>query len=1031
MNIDISDQQFMPLRALYRANETDVLARLLPNARLSASQEVEVNDRANTLMQGLREAAMHGDLLERFQHEYQLSCREGIALMRLAEALLRIPDNGTAYELVRDIIADSDWECHRGHSPSSLVNAATFSLEKFSNLLRAAISHPGSMQSVVAGMGTQIAKYILQLTLGLMGQRYVFAESIDVAVKRASRPTKYSHSFDMLGEAARTAVDARRYFDSYAHAIEMAGKWRLRTALPSTISIKLSALHPRFEVSQGRRVEKELMHRLVELLRLAKGVCVPITIDAEESDRLELTLRLFQKLARDPAAHGWEGLGLAVQSYQKRASAVIEWLEELGEQVNSRFPIRLVKGAYWDTEIKRCQERGLSDYPVFTRKAATDVSYVACARQMLCSDHIYPAFATHNARTVASIVQLVGSRRTFEFQKLQGMGDGLYEKLWEFDSTYNCRLYAPVGPQKELLSYLVRRLLENGANTSFLKQAMDGKEAQALINPVVQIERLKLTRHPAIPLPINLFGAKRSNSMGVDLSDVQTISELNIGFDRFWQSGWQAQSLIGGQRARGVVAEVRDPANNSRVVGTAVLASKSDTADAIANAERVFSGWSGTAVEKRAICLNKMADLIEKNRVELMALCIREAGKTIPDALGEIREAVDFCRYYAACAEKEFRPINLPGPTGERNELALAGRGLFVCISPWNFPLAIFVGQVAAALVAGNVVIAKPAPQTPLIAFRAVQLFYEAGVPEGVLQLLLGGADVGRDLVESPLTAGVAFTGSTDVARHIQASLISRPNSAITPLIAETGGINVMIADSSALAEQLVADIITSGFQSAGQRCSALRLLYLQEDTADNLIDMLVGAMDELTIGDPADIATDVGPVIDVQARDRLDAHVNAGKFDIIHRRSLEEKHEAGTFFGPHLLRVGNVDMDREVFGPIVHVKKWKSGALESVFDQVNRSGYGLTLGLHSRISTNVEIARRKARVGNLYVNRSMIGAIVGSQPFGGEGLSGTGPKAGGPRYVSRFATERALSVDTTAAGGNAALMTEFDDGAV
>ncbi len=1019
------------MRSLYRADETDVLSRLLPGARFSQAEQDGVKARASVLMEGLRETALRGDLLERFQHEYQLSSREGVALMRLAEALLRIPDSATAHALVLDTIPDSDWGSHRGHSASPLVNAATFSLEKFSNILNTAVHQPHSISAAIAKMGAPVARHVLQLSLSLMGQRYVFAETIDVAVKRAARSNTYSHSFDMLGESARTAVDARRYFDSYAAAIETVGKWRARTPLPSTISIKLSALHPRYEASQERRVETELLNRLLELFRLARDVQVPICIDAEEADRLELSLRLFRKLAKDPAAAGWEGLELAVQGYQKRASAVIGWLEELGGQVNSRFAVRLVKGAYWDAEIKRCQERGLTDYPVFTRKAATDVSYLACARQMLQSDHIYPAFATHNARTVASIVQLAGKRRTFEFQRLHGMGDGLYEKLWETDPSYGCRLYAPVGPQKELLSYLVRRLLENGANTSFLKQVIEGNEAEALADPVAQVEHLKLTRHPAIPLPINLFGPWRSNSMGVDLSDAQTIGDLNVGFERYWRSGWKAHSLIAGRPGAGAIIEIKDPANTSRTVGAASFASMNDVAAALSQAERAFAGWSNVSVGERASCLNKMADLIENNRVELMALCIREAGKTIPDALAEIREAVDFCRYYAACAENEFRVISLPGPTGERNELSLAGRGLFICISPWNFPLAIFTGQVAAALVAGNAVIAKPAPQTPLIAFRAVQLFHEAGVPVNALQMLPGGADVGRRLVESPLTSGVAFTGSTEAARHIQASLIARPNSAITPFIAETGGINVMIADSSALAEQLVADVISSGFQSAGQRCSALRLLYLQEDTADQIIDMLIGAMDELMIGDPADIATDVGPVIDAAACRRLVDHVTSGKYPVIHKCRLDDRHAAGTFFAPHLLRIADAELDREVFGPVIHVKRWKGGMLEALFDDVNRSGYGLTLGLHSRISANVEIAKRKARVGNLYVNRSMIGAVVGSQPFGGEGLSGTGPKAGGPRYLSRFATERALSVDTTAAGGNAALMAGFDDAAV
>jgi RHH-type proline utilization regulon transcriptional repressor/proline dehydrogenase/delta 1-pyrroline-5-carboxylate dehydrogenase len=1010
VNVSLTEPNWTEIRALYRADETAVLKSVIGHARFSTSQEERIVARARALTQALRAAAEDGSLLARFQQEYQLSSKEGLALMRLAEALLRIPDRPTADALIRDTIGCGNWE--QRNSPSLLVNAASFSLEAFSGLLGDKDGESGALKDLAARIGMPVARNALRVALQLMAQRYVFAETIESALESADRSKIYSHSFDMLGESARTAADAQRYFEAYLHAIETVGTSNGTRARPATISIKLTALHPRYEPSQEERMERELTARLVHLLDVARARGVPVTIDAEEADRLEISLRVFQTLAKHRVARDWDGLGLAVQAYQKRATAVIAWLDDLGARVNSRFGVRLVKGAYWDTEIKRCQERGLADYPVFTRKAATDVSYLACARRMLDSPRIFPAFATHNARTIASIVEMAGARRNFEFQKLHGMADGLYEKLLADEPAYRCRLYAPVGSRRELLSYLVRRLLENGANTSFLKQALEGGEAEALADPARHLERHNFTRHPAIPLPRDLFGKRRSNSMGIDLTDVQVQVELRSALQKHWAKGWRATSLATGVRSAGAIAEIRDPANITRVVGEATLATVDDAAAALAVAEKAFPAWVNTPVGARARLLEKAA------------------GKTSPDALAEVREAVDFCRYYAVTARDQFAPTRLPGPTGEMNELRLEGRGVFVCISPWNFPLAIFTGQIAAALVSGNTVVAKPAPQTPLVAYRAVELFRDAGVPPEVLQLVLGGTDVGRALASNPLTSGIAFTGSTAAAQDIQKTLILRGNTAIAPLIAETGGINAMIADSSALPEQLVTDVITSAYQSAGQRCSALRVLFLQEDTADRVLEMLTGAMDQLVIGDPGDIRTDVGPVIDRRARDALAAHVESGKFDVLHASALTAAHKDGWFFAPHLLRMGSTDLDREVFGPVIHVATWKEGTLDEVFDRINRWGYGLTLGLHSRLSSAVDLAKKKARVGNLYVNRSMIGAVVGSQPFGGEGLSGTGPKAGGPRYLSRFATERALCIDTTAAGGNAALVAGFDDAA-
>ncbi len=770
------------------------------------------------------------------------------------------------------------------------------------------------------------------------------------------------------------------------------------TGAGHSISVKLSALHPRYEVAHWDKCVPMLSALLETLCEAAARRGIALTVDAEESERLEMSLGIISHVAHLPSLKGWDGLGMAIQAYAKRASAVVRWADELGAATGRRIAARLVKGAYWDSEIKRTQEAGLSDYPLFTRKAATDVSWLACARDMLDAKNIYPAFATHNALSVATVLEWAGEARDFEFQRLHGMGDGLYERLVR-DQGHHCRIYAPVGGHRDLLAYLVRRLLENGANSSFVHQLADENldDRTLLADPVAKIEAVGGTRHPSIPLPADLFGYMRKNSSGIDLQDRTILLET-------------VQSL----RAAAPLAET-----------AAFKQTHRGSIDAVQAAAAAFPAWSSTPLDARAQCLDRLADLLEANRAELMSIAVNEARKTISDALGEVREAVDFCRYYAQQARDGLVRVELPGPTGERNVLRYEGRGVWACVAPWNFPLAIFLGQIAAALVTGNTVVAKPALQTPLIAARAVALAHEAGIPADALILLAGGPDIGAALIADPRIVGVAFTGSTATARKIARSLLEDDARPIVPLIAETGGINAMIVDSTALAEQVVQDVVTSAFGSAGQRCSALRLLLLQEEIAEHTLKMLAGAMDALVVGDPSDPITDVGPVIDDAAYTRLMSHRESCTPDWIHTVAAPSN---GHFVPPTVIRLGSIaDLTQEWFGPILHVATWKSGRLEETISAINAKGFGLTMGLHSRIARNAETTEALAHVGNLYVNRSMIGAIVGSQPFGGEGLSGTGPKAGGPNYLYRFSAERVTSTDTTSAGGNASLLS-LDD---
>ncbi|MGH6988112.1 MAG: bifunctional proline dehydrogenase/L-glutamate gamma-semialdehyde dehydrogenase PutA, partial [Caulobacteraceae bacterium] len=966
--------------------------------------------------------------IDRFLQEYSLSSEEGAALLGLAEAYLRIPDPGTADALIRDKLGRGDWRSHL-KTGSLVVNSATLGLILAHSLAEAS-SEAGSLRSVLARIGEPAVRAAVAGAMQRMGEAFVLGRTIDEALARADRGANrgFRHSFDMLGEAACTATDAEAYFEAYLGAVAAMGRENDGSGDvlgADSISVKLSALHPRYEPLKARRAVPELAARLIELSRAARKAGIGLTVDAEESERLEMSLDIIEAAARDPSLAGWEGLGMAVQAYQRRALKVIGWAAELASATGRRLTIRLVKGAYWDSEIKRAQERGLSGFPVFTRKVFTDVSYLACARSLLAERRLYPAFATHNALTVASVLHWAGDERGFEFQRLHGMGEGLYKTVMG-ERGLAVRTYAPVGGYRELLAYLVRRLLENGANSSFVHQIADQRRSdeELLADPVEEARAVGFAPHPAIRAPADLFAPERRNSQGLDLSDQALVAETLAAMAKSLQARQSAAPLIAGALAPGPARVIASPADRRRIVGEVREASPPEAARAAQAASLAAPGWSALDVEARVAILERLADLLEANRARLMALLCAEAGKTLADAVGEVREAVDFCRYYAVEARRTFARMRLPGPTGETNELALAGRGVFACISPWNFPLSIFIGQVAAALAAGNAVVAKSAPQTPLTAAAAVRLAHEAGVAPAVFSLLTGGAETGAALVASPAIAGVVFTGSTTSARKIAKSLLEDEKRPLVPLIAETGGVNAMLVDSTALPEQVVADVIASAFLSAGQRCSALRLLLLHEDAAARIIEMLKGAMAELVIGDPMKVETDVGPVIDEEARGALLAHLETWRERILYRTPTPAGLEDGVFVAPALIALERIeDLDREVFGPILHVASWRPGELEGTLDRVMALGYGLTMGVHSRIGAAAAAVRARARVGNLYVNRTMTGAVVGVQPFGGEGLSGTGPKAGGPHYLARFAVERTFTVDTTSAGGNASLL--------
>lgn len=1018
-------------RAPYAEDDAAVAGRLLAGGRREPAAKARIDARATGLIEAIRTRRVGLGGIEELLREYSLSTKEGLALMVLAEALLRVPDAATADRLIEDKLGQGDFAHHESKSDAFLISASSWALG-----ITARIIQPGETPTSIIGnlskrLGLPAVRTATRQAMRVMGNHFVLGQTIEEALKRARSGSGklYRYSFDMLGEGARTQADAERYYASYADAIDAIGRSAGNAPLPNRpgISVKLSALHPRYEATNRERVLAELTPKVIALARQAKAYDLNFTVDAEEADRLELSLDVIAAVMADASLAGWDGFGLAIQAYQKRAAAVIDHIAALADTYDRRLMVRLVKGAYWDTELKRAQERGLPDYPVFTRKAMTDLNYEACAAQLLAlRPRIIPQFATHNALTVAAVAEMAGNTEHYEFQRLHGMGEALYERLLQEDSGFACRTYAPVGGHQDLLAYLVRRLLENGANSSFVSVSGDPDVpvAQLLVPPADLVGSASAARHRRIPLPAELFGPSRRNSAGVELGDAASLEALLGEIARAAAKPVpDAVPLIDGKPGSGSAREVLSPID-ARPVGRVVEGDAATAEQALRAAKAGFHAWNATPARSRAASLRQAAELMEARRGPLLALLQSEAGKTLDDAIAELREAVDFLRYYAAEAEAKFAvPTALPGPTGEDNRLILRGRGPFICIAPWNFPLAIFVGQVAAALVAGNSVVAKPAPQTPLIAALAVRLLHEAGIPKTALHFAPGDGKLGAALVAHKDVAGVAFTGSTATARAINRALASK-DGPIVPLIAETGGLNAMLVDATALAEQVADDVVISAFRSAGQRCSALRLLVVQEDVADKMLEMIEGAASVLKLGDPRAIETHIGPVIDAAAKQRLDAHVAAMRAQGRVVFAGKTPSLPGTFVAPHIIRLDKVaDLTAEHFGPILHVVSWKAGQLDQVLAEIEATGYGLTFGLHSRIETTVERVVEKLSTGNIYVNRNMIGAVVGVQPFGGHGLSGTGPKAGGPHYLQRFATEQTVTINTAAAGGNASLI--------
>ncbi|EPC01504.1 bifunctional proline dehydrogenase/pyrroline-5-carboxylate dehydrogenase, partial [Litchfieldella anticariensis FP35 = DSM 16096] len=987
------------IRAYYAADEAEVLRGLVERIRLSEDDRRKVAAVGANYVERVRKETSPS-MMEAFLAEYGLSTAEGVGLMCLAEALLRVPDAETIDDLIHDKIEPSDWGAHLGKSSSSMVNASTWALMLTGKVLEDDPKGPvRALRGLVRRMGEPVVRTAVGQSMKILGRQFVLGQTIEEGMKNARELEKqgYTYSYDMLGEAARTDADAVRYHEAYAKAIAAIAKQAKGDVRGSPgISVKLSALHPRYEYTHRDTVMTELVPRALELAQQAAKANIGFNIDAEEQDRLDLSLDVIEALLSDPRLAGWDGFGIVVQAYGRRAAPVIETLYDLAERLDRKIMVRLVKGAYWDTEIKLAQEMGVETFPVFTRKVNTDVSYMACAQLLLDRrDRIYPQFATHNAHTCAAVVAMAGDDKdSFEFQRLHGMGESLHHIVKQSEGT-RCRIYAPVGAHRDLLAYLVRRLLENGANSSFVNQVVDSSipSSEVSKDPVAEMQRLgDAISSPSISLPGQLFAPERKNSRGFRINEPASILPLLAAREEFADTTWIAGPMLAGNPApQGPARDAISPADSSRVVGKVHEATPSEVSAALDAAEDGFRDWSARPVAERAEMLRRTADLYEEHIAELTVSATREAGKMILDGIAEVREAVDFLRYYA----NEIERLEMEEPGG--------ARGIFVCISPWNFPLAIFTGQIAAALAAGNAVLAKPAEQTPLIAARAVELMREAGLPEAALQLLPGdGPTVGGPLTSDPRIAGVCFTGSTEVAQIIHKTLAQNAGPDAV-LIAETGGLNAMIVDSTALTEQAVRDILISSFQSAGQRCSALRMLYVQEEARDRLLTMLDGAMDALAIGDPWRTDTDVSPVIDAEARDSISAYVAAQEKTGNVLKKLPAP-DGGTFVTPAVVKVGGIDdLEREIFGPILHVATFKARDIDKVVDAINARGYGLTFGLHTRIDDRVQQIVERIHVGNIYVNRNQIGAIVGSQPFGGEGLSGTGPKAGGPLYANRF----------------------------
>ena len=991
------------------AGEIPLVRRLAKEFTLDEATRRAIVEQAAELVRRVRTSPKGPTMLDAFLNEFGLHNDEGVALMCLAESLLRVPDPQTADELIADKLGPAHWDEHLGHSSSLLVNASTWalmltgravSMRRFEGQSGGAV-----LQSLAGRLGEPVIRGAVRQAMSILGQEFVMGETMEAAIKRAYRmDDSVEYSFDILGEGARTAQKADEYFQAYCEAIPMVGQSQAEGAeRRSGMSIKLTALHPRYDARQSARVHEEIYPRLLKLCELAQQHNIPLCLDAEEADRLILSLELTERLCEAPSLAGWDGLGLAVQGYGKRAKRVISWLSELARRTRRQISVRLVKGAYWDAEIKRSQVAGLPDYPVFTAKDNTDTSYLSCAQAMLAErPHLFCAFATHNAHTLTTVLALSeGDRSNMELQRIHGMGERLHETAREmFDDFPPVRVYAPAGVYEDLLAYLVRRLLENGANSSFVNRLYDEalKPEAIVADP---LETALAREASSLPSPELLYGPDRPNSAGFDLAS-------GVGLGRL--------SALLSKRSEAPEPEPVDP--------------KSDRLDeCVAIAAAAQPAWDARGGAERAKVLRSAADALEDARGEFFRVLATEAGKTVDDSVAEVREAVDFMRYYACQAERDFEsPVRQDGPTGESNDLSLHGRGVFVCISPWNFPLAIFMGQVSAALLAGNSVLAKPAEQTPRVAKMAVDLLHSCGVPAHVLQLVPGAGDVGAALVNHPGISGVAFTGGTDTAAKIQVALAGKSMRPIVPFIAETGGQNVMIADSSALVEQTTDDVIRSAFLSAGQRCSALRVLCVQDEVADTLLESIRGAAAELAIGDPHDPSTDIGPIIDRPSLERIEAHIERMRSlgcDVWTGGRLDESLD-GPCITPHVIEIDSLaQLEGECFGPVMHVLRFDAADLAGLVDSINELEFGLTLGVQSRIDARVNEIVARARVGNIYVNRDMVGAVVGVQPFGGMGLSGTGPKAGGPHYLHRFAVEKTITINTTAKGGNVELLRE------
>ena len=1018
-------------------DERAVVAELLANPGLTTAERADVFRDAVALVDHARLSQKKQGVVESFLQEFSLGTREGLALMCLAEALLRTPDADTRDRLIAEKIGSADWASHLGQSDSLFVNASTWGLMLTGKLVdaddEAKTDLSGFLKRIAGRLGEPVIRQAVATAVKIMGEQFVVGRTIEAALKRSDREG-WLCSFDMLGEGARTVADAERYEKIYADAIEAVGKTSKGQGPEAGhgVSVKLSALSPRYEATQEDRVWEELYPRILRLALIAAKYGINYTIDAEEADRLALSLKLLERLAREPALGDWKGLGLAVQAYQKRTTETVQKLADLARSSGRRLMVRLVKGAYWDTEIKRAQVMGRTDYPVFTTKPATDLNYLVCAKALIeASPYIYAQFATHNAHTLAAVRRMARDRNvTIEHQRLHGMGEALYDAAHEAwaDEHVIVRAYAPVGGHEELLPYLVRRLLENGANSSFVHALLDERVPAAAVaaDPITAVEA-QPDRHPRIPVPMNIYG-DRQNSLGRDYSQAADRERHAKALERVDSEKLTSGPIIGGKLKAGVnPQDVTNPLDRSQVLGHVSEASVEDVDAAVTAAANAQVAWDRVGGAGRAPILRAMADVLEADMDRLVALLSREAGKTLNDGVAEVREAADFCRYYALLAERDFGGAQtLKGPTGETNQLVLHGRGVFAAISPWNFPLAIFAGQIAAALAAGNAVVAKPAEQTPLIAAEAVRLFYKAGLNPDLLALVPGrGEVVGAALTAHPGIDGVAFTGGTDTASSINRGLAARPG-AIIPFIAETGGLNAMFVDTTALKEQVIDDVILSAFGSAGQRCSALRILYSPREAADALIEGLKGALATQVLGDPTDPRTDIGPVIDAESRANLEAHVERLSKDakIVARAELPAGSDKGDLFAPTIAEIPTPDfLEREVFGPILHVYRYDSKDLKSVAAKLAGRGYGLTLGVHSRIEAFADEVVRLVPAGNVYVNRSIIGAVVGVQPFGGEGLSGTGPKAGGPNSLIRYAAEKAISVNIAAQGGDPALL--------